>query len=133
MSRPNDPKFESAVFLTFSGNCKQALTFYQNCFGGKLHFDTLEKELEDYAETPVVCGSLISESIVIHGSDLVHNEGRLVGNYMAIFIHCTNIAHRKALVQELAPPQTAQSINDEVDQKLLEIIDAFEVRWVLGV
>ena len=39
-------KLISAVFLTFSGNCKKALTFYQACFGGTLQFETFGKELQ---------------------------------------------------------------------------------------
>ncbi|MES2419108.1 MAG: glyoxalase, partial [Bacteroidota bacterium] len=94
-------KLISAVFITFSGNCKKALTFYQTCFGGLLQFELFEKELPGYPEMPVVNGSLVSDRIVIHGSDLIHNEGRKLGNYMAIFLHCKNTAERKTLIEKL--------------------------------
>lgn len=81
IKHPHD-KLISAVFITFFGNCKQALTFYQSCFGGLLQFETFEKEIQGYRELPVVSGSLVSEKIIIHGSDLVHNEGRKIGNYI---------------------------------------------------
>jgi PhnB protein len=131
MISPN--KSMSAIFLTFSGNCKEALTFYQNCFGGTLQLEIFEKELQGYTEMPVVSGSLVSDNIVIHGSDLVHHEGRILGNYMAIFMHCTNTDVRKELIEKLRPRKKKSFIRNDEDEKLIEIIDDFDVRWVLHV
>jgi PhnB protein len=129
MHKPSNPnKFVSAIFITFSGKCKEALTFYQTCFGGTLQFQTFEKELPDYIEKPVVSGSLVADNMVIHGSDLVHNEGRIIGNYMAMFIQCATASARKELIEKLS--KNSFSISDD-DEKLIEIVDAFDVRWVL--
>ena len=125
-------KVMSAIFITFSGNCRQALTFYQTCFGGTLQFETFEGALEGYTETPVVSGSLISDSIIIHGSDLVHNEGRILGNYLSIFLHCRNKNERQALIGKLKSGKPHLSVTADTDQKLVEITDAFDVRWILG-
>lgn len=123
----------SAIFITFSGNCKMALTFYQACFGGILQFETFDKKLEDYNEELIINGSLICDSIIIHGSDLVHDEGRQLGNYMSIFLQCKDIHDRKTLVRKLSHNKKGLSINNSDDQRLIEIIDAFDVRWILGV
>jgi len=125
-------KFVSAVFLTFSGNCREALTFYQTCFGGTLQFKTFEKEVSGYTEMPVISGSLVSEGIVIHGSDLVHNDGRILGNYIAIFIQCTNASIRKEFIEKLTCSKKSFFARND-DEKLIEITDAFDVRWVLYV
>ena len=126
-------KLVSAIFITFSGNCRKALTFYQTCFGGTLQFETFGKELQGYTEMPVVCGSLVSDSIIIHGSDLVHNEGRTLGNYISIFLHCKNTYDRKELIEKLVSNKKDHLIKNYDDQKLVELNDAFDVRWVLGV
>nr|WP_121271468.1 glyoxalase [Pedobacter schmidteae] len=123
----------SAIFITFSGNCKKALAFYQTCFGGLLQFETFEKEIEGYPEIPVVSGSLVSDRIIIYGSDLVHNEGRKLGNYMSIFLHCKNTIERKELVKKLEPGKKFFFVNNDDDQKLFEVIDVYGVRWVLGI
>lgn len=128
--RRNNPltdhgKLVSAVFITFAGNCRKALTLYQTCFGGTLQFETLE--LEGYTETPVVSGSLVSDSLIIHGSDLVYSEGRTLGNYIAVFLHCKTKDNRQRLIKKLGGNDTGE------DQKLVEITDAFDVRWILGV
>lgn len=127
-----DAKIVSAIFITFSGNCKEALTYYQTCFGGKLHFELLENELKGYVGSPVVSGSLVADGITIHGSDLVHNEGRIVGNHMAIFMQCASTDTRKELIEKLGSDKK-DILTRDYDEKLLEITDAFDVRWVLYV
>ncbi|MGS2740856.1 hypothetical protein [Sinomicrobium sp. M5D2P17] len=133
MTDSNNGKFVSAVFITFSGNCKKALTYYQTCFGGTLQFEIFGRELQGYAEMPVVSGSLVSDRIVIHGSDLVHDEGRTLGNYMSIFLHCRNTYDRKELIEKLKFNKQIPFVNNGDDQKLVEVTDAFDVRWVLSV
>jgi PhnB protein len=126
-------KLTGGIFITFAGNCKRALTFYQTCFGGTLHFETFDKELQGYKEKPVISGSLVSDSIVIHGSDLVHNEGRKIGNYLSVFLPFKNEHDRKSIIEKLTSNNKAFSTSNYGEQKLIEVTDAFDVRWVLGV
>lgn len=133
MNKPSSGRSVSAVFITFSGNCRNALTFYQTCFGGTLQFETFENELQGYTEIPVVVGSLVSDSIIIHGSDLVHSEGRILGNYMAIFLPCKNTVDRQVLIGKLKLSKKGLFAKKYDDQQLVEVTDAFDVRWVLGV
>ncbi len=121
---------KTGVFITFSGNCKKALTFYQTCFGGTLHFEIFDKPLQGYTEVPVISGYLVADSIVIHGSDLVHNEGRKIGNHISVFLPFKNADDRKVLIEKLVPGLPDQ--NDD-EQKLIEVTDEFDVRWVLAV
>lgn len=132
MLLPNSDKLTGGIFITFAGNCKKALTFYQTCFGGTLHFETFDKELQGYKEKPVISGSLVADNIVIHGSDLVHNEGRKIGNYISVFLPFKNEDDRKLLIDKLRGNSLLSTSNDE-EQKLVEITDAFDVRWILGV
>src|SRR5690606_38698354 len=129
MAVPN--QLVSAIFITFSGNCRKALTFYQTCFGGILQFETFEKELQGYTEKPVVSGSLVSDRIIIHGSDLVHNEGRTLGNYISIFLPSKNTDHRRTLIEKLELTKKDLVVRNDDNQKLVEVTDAFDVRWIL--
>lgn len=122
----------SGVFITFAGNCREALTFYQSCFGGTLHFEMFDKRIDETLETPVVSASLISERIIICGSDLVHDEGRKIGNYVAVFLPCRNVADRSVLAQKLAVPYRVPITGDKQQPKLIEVTDGFDVRWILG-
>ncbi|TCD01604.1 VOC family protein [Pedobacter psychroterrae] len=127
-----DDKLISGVFITFSGNCKKALSFYQSCFGGLLQFESFGGVVNGYVETPVVSGSLVSDRIIIHGSDLVHNEGRKLGNYMAIFLPCKSTSDRKELLVKMEFDKGNFPVTD-YEQKLIEVTDAFDVRWILGI
>lgn len=126
-------KIKSAFFITFSGDCKKALTLYQNCFGGVVHFNTFDEPIDGIEELPVVSGSLVCEKVTIYGSDLVHNEGRRVGNFISIYIHCNDCNERFIYLKKLNNTLQDCSPLKYVDQKLIEITDPFDVRWVFGI
>lgn len=125
-------RLQSGIFITFSGNCRAAFTFYQACFGGTLHFEMFDEPLQGYTEVPVVSATLISERIAIYGSDLGHNEGRKVGNYLAIFMPCQDITEREELITRLTSRKNKKE-NFNKQHKFIEVTDLFNVRWVLGV
>lgn len=89
--------------------------------------------LQGYREMPVVSGSLVSDRIIIHGSDLVHDEGRTLGNYMSIFLHCKDVGDRESLIGKLGYTRKDPVDTRDSGQKLVEVTDPFDVRWVLGV
>lgn len=128
----NTGYLKAAIFITFSGNCKKALSFYQTCFGGELHFETFDKHLPGYEDTPVVSGSLVSDRIVIYGSDLVHSEGRKIGNHLSVFLRCADAADRLLLKKKLEWNDNISADSYE-KETLIEVKDVFDVRWVLGV
>lgn len=125
-------KIISGVFITFAGNCRKALHFYRDCFGGTVEFELFNTDLQGIRELPVVRGSLLSERIAIYGSDLVHNEGRRLGNYMSVFLPCSDCADRDQILRKLSTGPQLQKLNDRKDQSLIELIDPFDVRWVLA-
>ncbi len=122
-------KIKSAFFITFNGNCRKALMLYQTCFGGELSFDTFKSSIVGLEELPVVSGFLISDKISIYGSDLVHNEGRRTGNHIAMYVQCDSHNERLLYLQKLDSNPT----ENYEEEKLIEIVDAFDVVWVFGV
>lgn len=126
-------KLRDGIFITFPGNCKKALSFYQSCFGGHLYIQTFEEKIQGYREMPVINGSLVSDRIIIHGSDLVQNEGRKIGNYLSVFLNFDHAAERRTLMEKLNPQCSTILPQDSEEQKLIELTDAFDVRWILGI
>ena len=125
-------KIRSAFFITFNGNCKRALTLYQSCFGGTLNFKNLAQSM-GLKETPVVSGCLVSEGIIIYGSDLVHDEGRRTGNHMAFYVHCDSVEERVSLIKKLDEGKQYSTYETLGRQKLIEIIDGVGVVWIFGI
>lgn len=131
MMKPTFRTVSSAIFITFSGNCQQALSFYRACFGGELLLETFKGELVGYHTSPVVSGSLVSDRIAIYGSDLGHNEGRKIGNCVAVYLNCKDANERKTLIKKLNANNRRALQADQ--QKLIEITDAFDVNWILSI
>ncbi|MFZ6023686.1 MAG: glyoxalase [Bacteroidota bacterium] len=122
----------SSVFITFNGNCRQAFTAYHACFGGELYIESFEPALEGFPGKPVLKAVLKSSKLLIYGSDMVHNEGRRIGNYMALFVYCTSKQERQYYLQQLsAKARHHQSATNE--EALVEMVDRFDVRWVFAV
>ena len=97
-----------------------------------VHFDVFEKAVDKFTETPVIIGSLISERIIIHGSDLVHDEGRKIGNHVSIFLPCKNVEERSSFGEKLAVNTSWFQTMDQEAQILMEVTDAFQVNWILS-
>lgn len=122
----------SAVFLTFNGNCEQALKSYQKCFGGQMTFEYFDRKLTGFKQKIILRAKLTCERITIFGSDLGHNEGLKVGNNIAIYLKCSNLPERQQFINSLAG-QELLSKKETENSALVEIIDAFEVRWIFEI
>ena len=129
--RADQPNFSSSIFLTFSGNCKSALTFYQSCFGGQLHFEMCDNVVGTNPKQLVISGCLRSDNIIIRGSDLVYDQGRVIGNYMAIYVQCASAQERNLIKNKILVGVNSDPI-DHCVNKLIDIVDQFQVRWILG-
>lgn len=87
------------AYLTFNGNCRQAMTFYQKCLGGKLTFHTVSdtpgaRGLPPQARNSILQAILRKDELVLVGTDLVGDEGLFKGNSVCMLLHCKT--HRKA-------------------------------------
>lgn len=86
-------------YLTFNGNCREAMKFYQKCLGGKLQFQTaggspMSEKMPAKMKRTIVHASLISENFVLMGSDMVGDQGLIKGNTIAVSV---SFATEKAL------------------------------------
>lgn len=131
MSKTETAYTKTGIFITFSGNCREAFAAYQTCFGGDLFVKLFDQPIEGFSDSPVIRATLYSDKIVLHGSDLVHNEGKRVGNNMAVLVNCTCNDERLVYLQQLQNKNDAPLSIDE-DQPMIEITDRFDVRWIFS-
>lgn len=122
----------SGVFLTFSGNCREAFMLYHACFGGDLVIEDFTQKIGTYADRPVIRAVLHSPIVTIQGSDLVYHEGRRVGNYMAVLIMCRSCEERKHFIGQLYDYENTLVVMED-QEPLIEIIDRFDVRWMFAI
>lgn len=83
------------IYLTFNGNCREAMSFYQACLGGELEFQTIgespmAEQLPEKIKDFILHATLRNEHLLLMGTDMVGEQGLVKGNAMSILIECQN-------------------------------------------
>jgi len=95
------------TYLTFNGNCREAMHFYQNCLGGELHFQTIAetpiaRRLPGYMKNYILHAILKKDNSMLMASDMVANEGLKKGNSVSILVNCFNMQELNLLYSKLS-------------------------------
>jgi PhnB protein len=82
-------------YLTFNGNCREAMTFYRDCLGGELNFQTIgESPLSDKMPTQmkdcILHATLTNDRLILLGSDMVGEKGLVKGNAVSLSLNCSS-------------------------------------------
>ncbi len=83
------------TYLTFNGNCREAMTFYKECLGGQLSMQTIgESPMSDkmpqQMKDCILHATLTSGSAVLMASDMVADAGLMKGNSVSLVLQCTS-------------------------------------------
>ena len=94
-------------YLTFSGNCREAMTFYKECLGGELTLQTIgESPMSDkmppQMKESILHSSLINGGLVLMGSDMVSEQGLVKGNAVSLCINCSSEKEIKTFYEKLS-------------------------------
>lgn len=82
-------------YLTFNGNCREAMTFYHACLGGELVFQTvgdspLSEKMPHAMKHVILHSSLHSGNLTIMASDMVDEKGLRKGNAVSLMLTCSS-------------------------------------------
>ena len=82
-------------YLTFNGNCREAMGFYQECLGGELSFQTIgESPLTDkmpgHMKNCLLHATLTKGELLIAASDMVGEKGLQKGNSVSLLLNCSS-------------------------------------------
>jgi PhnB protein len=82
-------------YLTFSGNCREAMTFYKECLGGDLNFQTigespLSEKMPQQMKNCILHATLTSRVFIILGSDMIPQAGLIRGNSVSLSLDCSS-------------------------------------------
>lgn len=94
------------VYLSFSGNCREAFNFYQSCLGGELALQTIgESPMADRMPAAmkdlILHGTLTCPGFEMMGSDMA-TEGLQVGNAISVMLDCSSEDEVRATYDKLA-------------------------------
>jgi len=94
-------------YLTFSGNCREAMTFYQQCLGGELVFQTIgesplsekmPKKMKDF----ILQATLTKGSLLLVASDMVPETGFIRGNAVSLMLNSGSEKELKSCFKKLS-------------------------------
>lgn len=94
-------------YLTFNGNCREAMTFYKECLGGELSFQTigespLSEKMSAKMKRCIVHATLKNDKLVLIGSDMVCEKGLLKGNAISMMLNCSSEKEIKISYKKLS-------------------------------
>jgi len=94
-------------YLTFAGNCREAMSFYQSCLGGELSFQTIgETPLADgmpaEMKNRILHSTLTNKNLVLMASDMVPDGGLIRGNAVSLSLECSSEAEIKSTYEKLS-------------------------------
>ncbi len=81
------------AYMHFNGNCREAMQFYQECFGGELVLLTVgESPIADQMPAAmsdcILHACLTREGMVLQGSDIGPDRETAVGNSVSMVLDC---------------------------------------------
>jgi len=95
------------TYLTFNGNCGQAMAFYQECLGGELHLQTvgespMAEQLPQAMRDCILHATLKSNDLVLMGTDMAGDEGLTKGNAVSLMMQCGSLPELQSFYKKLA-------------------------------
>ncbi|MGI8600796.1 MAG: VOC family protein [Chitinophagaceae bacterium] len=83
------------AYLTFNGNCKEAMSFYKECLGGELTIQTVGEspiagQCPEAIQGQVMHASLMNNNLLLMASDMMSSAKCVHGNTIALSLNCSS-------------------------------------------
>ena len=94
-------------YLTFNGNCREAMTFYKACLGGELRFQAigdspLASKMPAKMKESILHATLSRDGLVLMGSDMVGEKGLIRGTAVSLLLNCSSEEETRSSYEKLA-------------------------------
>jgi PhnB protein len=82
-------------YLTFSGKCSDALTFYKECLGGELTMQKfsdspMANQMPPEMKDNILHAMLSNNGVTLMGSDMGGMQGVAAGNAITLMLNCSS-------------------------------------------
>lgn len=125
-------------YLFFNGNCREAMNFYQQCFGGELEIMTYGDAPQQNnhpagPENEIIHSFLKNDHFTLMASDWP-NQGAKLGDNVQLNISCESLAEIEELFKKLTNGgKIIQSLSDTFwGARFGMLIDQFGIHWMLN-
>lgn len=94
-------------YLTFNGNCREAMIFYKSCLGGELTLQTigdspLSDKMPKKMKDCILYATLTKDSLVLMGTDMVSSKGLIKGNNVSLSLKCVSLEQIETWFEKLS-------------------------------
>lgn len=126
-------------YLTFNGNCKEALEFYHSVLGGKVEMHPFSEYYPDEASHPhgekIMHGMLENHAMSFMASDKALEGEYVIGNHMSMSISGDDAEYlRKAFAGLAEGGSTMMPLEKQVwGDEFGMLTDKFGIVWMVNV
>lgn len=127
------------AYLTFKGNCEEAMNFYKECLGGELTLNKVEgSPAEEHcppeAKNQIMHANLIKDDLILMASDMLWPGELEHGNSITLSINCSSEEEINEFFTKLAEGgQVTQPLEDQFWGALFGMLtDKFGLKWMLN-
>lgn len=125
-------------YLTFSGNCREAMNFYKECLGGELVLQTIGEspmadQLPAQMKESILHSTLQRDGITLMASDMVSENGLVRGNAVSLMLNCSSEKEIRTCYEKLSSGGKAtHPLHDTFWGALFgDLTDKFGNNWLL--
>lgn len=98
---------QATPYLTFNGNCREAMNFYKECFGGELTLQTIgESPMAEQCPTgmehQILHSSLENNGFLLMATDMLGPAGFIAGTDMAVSLNFGSEEEIKGCFEKLS-------------------------------
>lgn len=129
-------KTQINVYLTFQGNCREAMIFYKDCLGGELTLQTvgdspMAAQWPAHLQAQILHASLVKDSLVLLGSDM-GSERLIQGNTISLALQCYKEEEIQMFFSNLSSGgKITHPLHTFFDGTIGALTDKYGMNWVL--
>ena len=126
-------------YLTFNGNCREAMNFYKDCLGGELALQTIGESpmaahMPSVLKDNILHATLTNGNTVLMASDMVSEKGLVNGNNVSLVLDCNSVDEIKNYYSKLVVGGNADHPLEETfwGATFGDLTDKYGNHWLLN-
>ena len=127
------------AYITFNGNCREAMNFYKECLDAELTMQTvagspIEAQCPQEMKDSILHATLIKDNLLLMGSEMIGPGGWTKGNDMALSLNCSSEEEINNFFDKLSVGgQIIHELRVEFWGAIFGVFnDKFGIRWMLN-
>ena len=124
------------AYLTFNGNCREAMTFYKECLGGELTMQTVEDspmagQWPASMQKNILHAGLTNGNMILLASDMADAGGIVKGNTISLALNCSNEEEINMFFNNLSEGgKVTHPLHKFFDGTIGALTDKYGMNWI---